>query len=319
MRFAVIGAGGIGSFYGAKLVTAGHDVVFVARGKHLAAILRNGLTIRHDVFNFHQSVYALNLKDFLEVYRADEIDVLLLCTKAQNTTVIAQQLQSWMNNLKTLIVSLQNGVENEEILGQYINPKQIIGGIARRIGAHIESPGVITAKGIGELLYGAYPNHHVKANQKTINAVIALKSVFEAADIPTFIETDIKKALWRKLVINNGVNPLTALTGLDTRTVSSRIGLSEMVYGMMQEAVKAAQLKNVGLTRTDADDMYVLIQTFDAIKTSMQVDVENDRPIELEEIAGVVLRTCEKHRVPAPFTHSVYHLLKAKQQGLIMV
>ena len=215
-----------------------------------------------------------------------------------------------MNNLKTLILSLQNGVENEKILCQYINPRQILGGIARRIGAHIENPGIISAKGVGELLFGAFPNH--KKNYKTVNAVKALKIVFEAADIPTYIEPDVLKALWRKLVINNGVNPITTLTGLDTRAVSSKIGLSEIVYGMMLETVKAAQLEDVALTRADADDMYVLIQTFEPIKTSMLVDYENGRTIELDEIAGVVLRISEKHMISAPFTHSIYHLLKTK-------
>ena len=84
---------------------------------------------------------------------------------------------------------------------------------------------------------------------------------------------------------------------------------------MMMEAVKAAQLEDVALTRADADDMYVLIQTFEPIKTSMLVDFEHGRPIELDEIAGVVLRISEKHMIPAPFTHSIYYLLKTKVEN----
>ena len=313
MKFAIIGAGGIGSFYGAKLYEAGHDVLFVAKGKHLAAIETNGLIIKHETFKFNNDVPVVSFEDFLANHRADSFDVIMLCTKAQTTESIAKALQPWMNNLKTLILSMQNGVENEKILCQYINPRQILGGIARRIGAHIENPGVISATGIGELLFGAFPNH--KKNHKTVNAVKALKIVFEAADIPTHIEPDVLKALWRKLVVNNGVNPITTLTGLDTRAVSSKVGLSEIVYGMMMEAVKAAQLEDVALTRADADDMYVLIQTFEPIKTSMLVDFEHGRPIELDEIAGVVLRISEKHMIPAPFTHSIYYLLKTKVEN----
>lgn len=310
MKFAVIGAGGIGCYYGVKLLESGHEVIFVTRGAHLAAIQANGLQVKHSTVDFNQPVTAIDFEEFLANYRADSFMALLICAKAQGTEEIAQRLQPWMNNLKTLILSLQNGVENEKTLCQYINPRQILGGIARRIGGHIESPGVVTATGIGELIFGAYPSH--LANPKPITNIKKLKIVFEAARIPTFIDPNIEKALWKKLVINNGVNPLTTITGLDTRAVSTTIGLSEIVYGLMLETVKAAQLENVPLSRSDADDMYVLVQTFDAIKTSMQVDFEHGRSIELDEIAGVVLKICEKHRIPAPYTHSVYHLLKSK-------
>jgi 2-dehydropantoate 2-reductase len=310
MRFAIIGAGGIGSFYGSKLHQAGHDVLFIGQGKHLEAIQENGLTVNHDKFNFHGKVKATDFNDFLSNHRADSFDVVMICTKASTTTRIAQSLQSWINNLKTFIISMQNGVENEKILCQYINPKQILGGVARKFGAHIKSPGIITANGAGELVFGAFPNH--QQNYKPVPLLNDLKAAFEESDIPTFIDANILKAIWRKLIVNNGINPLTTLTGLDTREVSSKVGLSEIVYGMMLETVKAAQLENIPLTKTDADDMYILVQTFEPIKSSMLIDYENGRDIELEEIAGVVLRICEQHKISAPFTYSIYHLLKTK-------
>ena len=138
----------------------------------------------------------------------------------------------------------------------------------------------------------------------------ALTDVLNAAQISTRLTDNIRYELWKKLVINNGVNPLSALTGLDTRRLTADPVLGGKVYAMMQETALAARADGVSLTQADVDEMFALISQFDAIKTSMLVDREKGRPLELEEISGAVIRRCQQQSTSAPITELVQRLLQ---------
>ncbi|MBT2971155.1 MAG: hypothetical protein B6D72_06960 [gamma proteobacterium symbiont of Ctena orbiculata] len=135
---------------------------------------------------------------------------------------------------------------------------------------------------------------------------------FNAASIPTTLSENIRKALWRKLLINNGVNPLTALTGLDTRSLTAHPVLTRTVYQLMEETARAAVADDVCLQTADIDEMYQLICQFDAIKTSMLVDREKGRPLELDAICGTVVKRCRKLGVVAPATALIQALLESR-------
>ncbi|MCL1485400.1 MAG: hypothetical protein MH208_14390 [Marinobacter sp.] len=110
-------------------------------------------------------------------------------------------------------------------------------------------------------------------------------------------------------MINNGVNPLSALTGLDTRSLTHHPEFGKIVYGMMAETIEASKADNVNLGQKDLDEIFELISNFNAIKTSMLVDKERGRPLELDCIAGAVLRCCELLGVEAPYTATINALL----------
>jgi 2-dehydropantoate 2-reductase len=139
-----------------------------------------------------------------------------------------------------------------------------------------------------------------------------LEQAFNSAGIPTQVTENIRYEMWRKLLINNGVNPLSALTRLDTRSLTHHPEFGKVVYGMMSETVQASKADGVNLTQKDLDDMFELISSFNAIKTSMLVDQEQGRPLELDSISGAVLRRCEKLGIQAPYTFTVHSLLKHK-------
>ena len=115
-------------------------------------------------------------------------------------------------------------------------------------------------------------------------------------------------------MINNGVNPLSALTGLDTRSLTHHPEFGKIVHGMMAETVAASKADDVNLGPEDLAEMFDLISNFNAIKTSMLVDKEKGRPLELDSIAGAVLRRCESLGIKAPYTMTVNALL-AHSQG----
>jgi len=314
LKFAVIGAGGIGCYYAARLLNAGNDVALIARGKHLHAMQDNGLTVKHVELKFKQAVQAFSLDDWFAQTSVNQVDVIIVCLKAMQTQAFAEQLSTWFRQNKTtqlpLVLSLQNGVENEKYLVDALPKGLVLGGIARRIGAHIIKPGVVESIGPAQVILGLWPNHqHLDVLLST--KITALAECFNQANIPTEIAEDINKELWRKLIINNGLNPICALLEMETGEATPRDDLKPLIKGAMGEAVIAAKANGVELTADDLEEMLELISTFDSIKPSMLVDREKARPLEIEEICGVVIRGCEKLGLDAPYNRTISTLLSA--------
>lgn len=306
MKFLILGAGGIGSYFGTRLITAGHDVVFVARGAHLEALQQKKLVLQHPEFSFNKTVISFTF-DELKSFNTCDYDAVIITTKATSTSNITKDLKDWFSKYEhtPYIISLQNGVENEEILEKDLDSKYIIAGLTRKIGAHIVKPAVIEAKGRAEAILGAIDK--TKENQEFLKV---LKDIFEKAEIPTFLPNNIKLELWKKLIINNGVNGICALLKEETGLVMNHKKLSKIVYGLMGETVVAAKAKGLNISQKELDEMYDLITNFDSIKPSMLVDLENKRPLELEEICNVVVRNCELQGFDAPYTRTISTILE---------
>ncbi len=308
MRFLMIGAGGIGAYYAARLLEAGHDVTLTARGTHLAALQQNGLKVVHPEFSFQGAVDALDHQHLQQQYQADQFDLIIITLKAGATQSILTELKDWLATADCPVLSLQNGVDNEPQIAADLGNDRTVGGLAVRIGGHIIEPGVIEAKGPAQVVMGAWPN--AKATATSNGFLQSLTETFNAAQIPTTLSDDIQYQLWRKLLINNGVNPLSALTWLDTQKLTHHPAYGKAVYRMMEETALAAKADGVALSKTDVDEMFELISTFDAIKTSMLVDREKGRPLELDDICGAVLRRCDAQGEAAPTTELVQALLE---------
>lgn len=308
MHFVIIGTGGIGGYYGARLQAHGQRVSFIARGAHLHALQTQGLRVDHPEWLFNAEVSAYPLEHFLQNTEAIEADLIVLCVKAMDTEAIAQQLTHWLGDSPTPVLSLQNGVDNEALLARHLGAERVLGGLAVRIGSHLTAPGTIEAVGPAQVILGQWPN--AAANVHSAELLRRVEDAFNQAGIPTRVTDDIQLELWRKLVINNGVNPLSALTRMDTRSLMNHPGLSVIVYGLMAEATAAAVADGVPLTEKDCREMYELICNFDSIKTSMLVDLEHRRPLELQEICGAVLSRSRQLQREAPYTFTIHQLLR---------
>lgn len=306
MNFIILGAGGIGSFYGAKLIKSDHHVLFVARGKHLEALQQNGLKLQHPKFEFDGQINVSNLSD-LNSFDLLKVDAVIITTKSTSTESIAKELSKKLTSVRKsfpFIISLQNGVENEDILCNYFPKEKVIGGLCRKIGAHIIKPGVIEATGDIETIIGA-----MELTNKSKAFLLDFKNILTNADTFCGITDDIKFELWKKLIINNGVNAICALLRIKTGELMSHEKLSKIVLGLMRETATAARVQNVNFSQEDINEMYELIKKFDSIKPSMLVDVENNRPIELDEICTIVIKNCEELGLDAPYTRTISTLL----------
>ncbi|TVQ73739.1 MAG: 2-dehydropantoate 2-reductase, partial [Oceanospirillales bacterium] len=287
MRILIVGAGGIGCYYGARLQSSGDQVVFVARGDHLTALQQQGLKVNHNDFSFDQSVNAVDETSLLKAFKANDFDLIILCFKAFDTAGWLSRMGEWLQTATTPVLSLQNGVDNEALIAEKIGKDRTLGGLAVRIGGHIIEPGVVAADGPAQVVMGAWPSQ--QQSQYNNADLIQIQEHFLSAGIPTRISDNIEQELWRKLLINNGVNPLSAITGLTTRGLVESKHFEPCVRQLMQEVVLVAQQEGINLTHDDIEEMITLLKNFDAIKTSMLVDHEKGKPIELDAICGSLL------------------------------
>lgn len=309
LSILMIGAGGIGGYYGARLAEAGHRVVLTARGAHLAALQEKGLVVHYQERLIERHLPAVDHAALMRDYQPADFDAIVITLKSTATKAVLNELAPWLAQSDVPVLSLQNGVDNEPMIARVLGESRVLGGLAVRIGGHVVEPGVVEAEGVAQIVMGEWPC--IPGEQDARRPLLEiLQNAFEQAGIPTAVSDDIRYELWRKLVINNGVNPISALTGLDTQSLTRHPQFSRIVYGMMAETAAAAKVDGLELGKEDVDEMFGLISSFNAIKTSMLVDKEKGRPLELDSIAGAVLRRSEALGIDAPYTATVNALLE---------
>lgn len=307
MNIVVIGAGGIGAFYGMILHEVGCNVKFVARGKTLEYLKSNKMKVTHPNYIIEDKIETYSLDELIQTFKPEEIDAIFIATKAMSTESISKQLGVWTKNSIKIpyYISLQNGVENEDIMKQYYNKEYVIGGLTRLIVSHTVSMGLVHCEGSVETLLGAiHPN---EINTKFLDE---LKAVLDKTQTKTILCENIKLELWNKLIVNNGVNAICALVEEESGPLIRDEKTSKLIYGLMSEAAKASNAAGVNLTQEDADKMFELYTQFQSVKPSMWVDKENNRDLELEQICGIVVKNCEKLGLDAPYTRTVSTLLE---------
>ncbi|MDO6460217.1 ketopantoate reductase family protein [Granulosicoccaceae sp. 1_MG-2023] len=318
MKFAMIGTGGIGGFYAARLLAAGHQVTLVARGAQLQALTASGLTLSHagDTLHFAAPDCCDTGTLFSERNSAD-YDLIILAVKSAATATLAAQLQAWYERCGQAVpvISFQNGVDNEQQLAERLGSDYVLGALLVGIGAHLTAPGHIESTGPGRVVLGAWPDKQQTSDGPATALPGTLTALFNAAGFPAEESDDIRRELWRKLVLNNGVNPLSALTGLDTRRLTTGEPFEPVALGLMREAVAAARADGVELEPDTAEQVLQFMQGFDAIKTSMLVDKENGRPLEIDAISGAVLARATRLGIDVPYTRTIHSLLTLTQRA----
>lgn len=317
MNFSIIGVGGIGGYYGAKLLLGGNNVTFIARGVTLEYILKYGITvIENDKEVFHDSVNVVSIEDYL-VNNIQESDCIILCTKSSETLSLSKLISSAVNKAKEnlIICSLQNGVDNEAIIKNIIPLREVIGGLSIRTGAHLVSPGVIRMVGTGDIVAGIFNSDNEELNQYDQACNIPSESFnhffnsFYKSGVPIKVSRNIKRDKWVKLMVNNSFNSLSALTDSLTREICDDENNANLAKQMMREVGYAAKRDGIQLDEKDVQDTFDLMRKFESIKTSMLVDKENGKALELDAILGAVINRADNPIIQTPLTYMAYALL----------
>lgn len=307
MNIVIIGPGGIGAFYGMILHEVGCKIKFVARDETLEYLKNNKMKVSHPKYIIEDNIDTYSLDELTQTFNPEEIDAIFIATKAMGTESISKKLGLWTkDSLKTpYFISLQNGVENEDIMAKYYSKEHVIGALSRLIVSHTVSIGHVHCEGSVETIIGA-----INPNEENKKFLESLKELFDKTQTQTILSEDIKLELWNKLIVNNGVNAICALVEEESGPLTKHEKTSKLIYSLMCEAANASNAAGVNLTQEDAKKMFDLYTQFQSVKPSMWVDKENNRDLELEEICGVVIRNCEKLGLDAPYTRTISTLLE---------
>jgi len=315
VRIAIVGAGAIGGYIGARLAKAGADVVLFARGPHLKAMQERGLHVVSPDGDFDVRVDAVG--DLTAVGR---VDTIVLGVKAHSLTPLAPELPQ-MFGPNTIVVSTQNGipwwyfqhhpgdlnglhlnrVDPGGIIARAIEPERVVGSLAY-FSTDIVAPGVI---------------HHTEGNRLSLGEpngsrserVRALANVLIGAGLRCPITTRFRHEIWVKLLGNVAFNPITALTGGTLEELVRHPETSAVIRAIMAETEAVAA--NLGIELPISIDQRMAgAEKVGAHKTSMLQDLEAGRPLELEAIVGAVVELGERLGVPMPSTRTVYACAK---------
>ncbi len=301
MQFAVIGTGGVGGYFGGKLAKAGEDVWFLARGKHLEAMRANGLRINSPDGDW--VVPAGKMTDNPEEIGA--VDVILFCVKSYDTESAARQLASLLSE-NTIIICLQNGVDNEEKIQQTIPRGTVFGGVSY-IYSTITAPGIIThTPGPTTIVFGEM----TKRDDATSPQAEQILDTLTKAGISAVLTENIRTELWKKYVFISAVGGMTALTRLTLGEILAVNETKEMLGDAMRETEAAGRAKGVSLPPNFTDHVFVLLKNYDNnSRSSMYHDLAHHRPMEVEAFSGTVIRYGKEFNIPTPVHRAIYAAL----------
>jgi 2-dehydropantoate 2-reductase len=309
MRIGIVGAGGIGGFLAGALARSGIGVAVVARGEHLAAILRDGLHVESDLGAFDARVDAA-----ADLRELGSFDMLLLTFKAHQWPDFVPQLEPF-SSTGTTIVTMQNGLpfwyvrrpslESVDPGGRIANlfPDERIVGAAVHVSGHIARPGAIRQSGGMRYVLGT-PQGGADAQ------VDALVSVMRAAGLAPEADPNVRATVWLKLVNNAGLNPVSALRGLTIKPMLGDPDARAEVRALMEEALHVGQAMGV-VRDVDIDARIAYAARLDDVKTSMLQDYERGRPLEDGPILGALIELADRYGVEVPKLRAVHQALNA--------
>jgi len=297
MRVAVYGAGGVGGYFGGRLAQAGAEVHFIARGAQLQALRRNGLTVRSVKGDFHVPASATD-----DPAGIGPCDFVLFCVKAFDTDAAAARLGPLIG-AGTAVLSLQNGVENEEKLARAVGDAHVMGGAAF-IFAQIAEPGVIVhSGGPASLIFGELDRRASPRAQR-------LLACCERAGIAAELSPSIKTVLWAKLAFICAQAGLTAAVRLpigDIRTVGASWAAFQR---LVAEVCAVAEADGTAVPQAARERALALAQAAEPGSfSSLHDDLVAGRRMELEALHGFVVRRAARHGLPVPVSQAVYAIL----------
>ena len=296
-RVAVFGAGAVGSYLGSRLAAARADVHLIARGAHLAALRERGLTLITPEGISTTSVWATDNPATI-----GPVDIVLFCVKSYDTASAAEQLAPLIGP-QTVVMSIQNGVENEAKISAKIGAEHVVGA-ATYILAAIERPGVVRS-GAARLVVGEL---HAGPPSDRVRSIVDLA---RAGGVDAVAVPDVRIAKWDKYVLLVAFSAVTAATQLTVGDIRGSAAASAMLRAIMTEAWTVGRALGVPLADDVVDRAYklVLAQNDDE-GTSLRHDLLTGHRMELEALQGTLGRLGREKGIPTPWTDAAYAILE---------
>lgn len=304
MRIAVFGTGGVGGYFGGRLAEAGEDVTFIARGAHLDAIRKNGLTVRSVADDFR----VLPAKATDDPASIGPVDTVLVAVKAWQVKEAGAAMRPLVGQ-DTCVIPLENGVDAPDELAAELGPRPVLGGLCKIV-AWIEEPGVIRHSGVApSIAFG-------EMDGTESNRIRRLRTVFRRAKGMTVEEPrDIRVAFWQKFIFISAMSGVGAVTRSPAEAIRAVAETRRLVEAAMREAQAVGRGRGVPIPERTADRTLAFLDTLpDGSTASMQRDIAEGKPSELEYQTGAIVRLGRAAGVPTPVNDFLYAALLPQER-----
>ncbi len=317
MRFAILGSGAVGGYFGAKLARSGQDVTFIARGAHLEAIRERGLEIK-----------SAKLGDFVvragaesDTSRVGPVDVAIVSVKAYDNATALPMLTPLIGPA-TVVLTLQNGVDSVDEVAAVVGEQHVLGGTTY-VATALEGPGLIVQTGVhrsiifGEV-FGLPGDASVTRGERgaITPRVRALADAMAAADIQVTPVADARVPIWDKFVYLAAFSGFTGASRLAIGHIWKHPHVQEMFYAASREIAAIAKAEGVAISANRFETLHEYMQNIPAsTRSSLLIDLEQGKRIEVEALQGAAVRRAKKHNLPVPIVSTLYAVLKAWEGG----
>ena len=304
MKTAIMGAGGVGGFYGARMVRGGMDVQFVARGDHLNALQQEGL----HVFSPTQGDFHIpKVQATDDPTQIGPVDVVWMTVKAYGLAEAAQAILPLIGP-DTLVIPLLNGVDAADQIGAVVGQEHMAGGVVY-VSAFIDKPGTIRHMVADRMVFGdlaGADNPRLKALHDALHGV----------GIEAELSGDIRQELWEKYCGLAATALVSSASRANSGTLVRHPELMALYIQAMEEIRALAQAQGIEVRQEAFDRWRNLPSTWPPeTKPSMLLDLERGRPMELEALAGTAVRLGQQLGVPTPVFSALYPVLKPYADG----
>ena len=301
----VLGAGAMGSLFGGLLAEGGLEVTLVDPWKeHIERIRKNGLQMVG--FGGDRFIPIAATCDAAEVTSADIVFV--QCKANFNAPAATSVQHLFSENTDTVAISFQNGLGNEEELAEYFGADRVLGGLTAQ-GANVEAPGIIRN-------HAELPSYIGEMAGGVSDRTRKIATILSAGGLPTEPSENIRQDIWRKLMANIAISAVSGITGLNIGQIFNQHLADDVSYAALDEAVAVANAAGVNLSAADAKEILGRIAGPNGTpgnKSSLRVDIENERPSEIDYINGAVVKLGKKHKVPVPVNETLVTLVHGLQ------
>lgn len=304
MRIAVMGTGGVGGYFGARLAEGGHDVAFVARGRQLQALRKNGLRVLSPLGDI--ILPKVTVTD--DPAELDPVDLVLFAVKLWDTEQAAAQIKPLVGD-HTAVVSFQNGVVKDEILRSVLGDRHVMGGVCY-IAASIAEPGVIRHSGtLQRLVFGEYDG-------TVSDRATAFRDACAGSGIDVEVTDRIEQTIWEKFVFLVGLSGVTSLARTPIGPIRDEPRARAFLREVMDEVVRVGRSHGVALPTDYADDRLGFVDTVPAsMSSSMHHDLEHGHRLEVAWLSGDVVARAAGLGVATPANRAIADILSVHAAG----
>jgi len=298
----VVGAGAVGSFFGAMLARAGHRVTLIGRPLHVQAIESHGLQLDLAHAVGVETVHMAATTDLAVLRKAD---LVLFCVKSTDTVTVARSMAAYLAP-QAIIMSLQNGVENAALIASEL-PNPVIPSVVY-VATEIARPGYVKHHGRGDLVIGnIQPEGRSIASENLAHIV----ELFASAQVPVHISQDIMSDLWSKLLINCVFNAISGLAQTSYGKLAAIEAIQTTQAALVREVIAVAHADGTQLSEATAMQAVANIsKTMAGQKSSTAQDMARSKPSEIDHLNGLVVRRGQALGVPTPVNQAMYALVK---------